>query len=435
MKLLKGFISYAHDDEQYFNLIKEGLRKHGSQSAIIDSDLWQDEKILLGYPWHETIQEQIIGCDFAVFLVSASFLSSKYIIKHEFKNFLERQENEGFLFFPLLIEPCDFEKWESLAVRQFFKPNGRDFGCPELNRHFTFGDLVKYNPVTGDIFPNTHRAQYFKEVIKKIDDALSEKLINNLEEQKIEEQNDIKAEEQKGMLVLSPFHDEMIHVEGGDYSMGSENRDTEKPIHTVAIKDFYLCKYPITNGHWNQIMGVITNNQDDDNMPKGNVSWDDAQEFIKILNKQTGEHYRLPSEAEWEFAARGGIKSQGFQFAGSHDWREVAWLFENSDGKPHPVGQKRANELGLHDVSGNVWEWCEDDWHDNYFGAPLTNSAWVDISGDNNYKVLRGGGCFSNPLKKGKGYTTFRQPHIRDKRLQDLGFRLAKDFSPVVPSI
>ncbi len=179
MPKLKGFISYAHTDEDYFKLIKEGLRKHGKHSSLIDSDLWSDEKILTGLPWHESIQEQIKDCDFTVFLVSSNFLASEYIIEHEFKNFLKRQDEEGFLFFPLLVNACDFSFWERLAARQFFIPNGKDYGRPEITEYLTFGDLVSYNFRTGEIFPNPDRERYMMNSLKKIEAALLEYQKNN----------------------------------------------------------------------------------------------------------------------------------------------------------------------------------------------------------------------------------------------------------------
>lgn len=174
MTKLRGFISYAQEDEPYFKLLKEGLRKHGKHSKIIDSDLWHDEKILPGSLWHDSIQEQVQDCDFAVFLVSSNFLASEYIEEHEFKNFLKRQEKEGFLFFPLLINACDFSYWEHLAARQFFMPDGKDYGCSDIRGHFTFGDLVQHNIRTGEILPNTNRERYLMNLVKKIEEALSE---------------------------------------------------------------------------------------------------------------------------------------------------------------------------------------------------------------------------------------------------------------------
>ncbi|MDX1942942.1 MAG: TIR domain-containing protein [Saprospiraceae bacterium] len=176
MQKLKGFISYAHDDDPYFKLVKEGLRKHGKHSKLINSDLWHDGKIPLGSLWHEAIQEQVKGCDFAVFLVSANFLSSEYIEEHEFKNFLKRQEQENFLFFPILISPCNFKYWEELAARQFFKPTGVDYGFPHLDSKFTFSHLTQLSVRTGEPTPISegYYQQYFSDLLEKIEEALKE---------------------------------------------------------------------------------------------------------------------------------------------------------------------------------------------------------------------------------------------------------------------
>ncbi|MCB0611321.1 MAG: toll/interleukin-1 receptor domain-containing protein, partial [Lewinella sp.] len=174
MTKLKGFISYAHKDEPYFELIREGFRTHGKNSKLIESDLWHDGKISAGALWHETILDQVQGCDFAIFLVSANFLSSEYIEEHEFRNFLKRQEEEGFLFFPILVSPCNFKQWEELAARQFFKPSGEAYGCPEARENFTFSHLVSYNLRTGDPFPNPYREQYFVDVLVKVEATLQE---------------------------------------------------------------------------------------------------------------------------------------------------------------------------------------------------------------------------------------------------------------------
>jgi formylglycine-generating enzyme required for sulfatase activity len=192
-----------------------------------------------------------------------------------------------------------------------------------------------------------------------------------------------------------PINDfcEMVFVEGGSFMMGSEEYDDEKPIHKVTLNSFYIGKYPVTQKQWVEIMGNNPSHfKGNDNHPVEVVSWNDTQEFIKKLNQKTGQNYRLPSEAEWECAARGGQKSKGYKYTGSNDIEEVAWCWENSNLKTHPVGQKKSNELGIYDMSGNIWEWCEDSWHDNYKNAPNNNSAWVDEK--YNYRVLRGGSCY-----------------------------------------
>ena len=150
MNKLKGFISYAPEDKEYFQLLQDGLRKHGKRSTIIDSDLWHDGKILPGTLWHESIQSHIKECDFAVLLVSADFLASEYIEEYEFKKFLERQEAEGFPFFPVLVNHCDLSNWDQLNARQFFRPRGDEYDLP-LKDELTFGDLVEYNKSSGAV--------------------------------------------------------------------------------------------------------------------------------------------------------------------------------------------------------------------------------------------------------------------------------------------
>jgi formylglycine-generating enzyme len=140
-----------------------------------------------------------------------------------------------------------------------------------------------------------------------------------------------------------------------------------------------------------------SNNKGCDDCPVELVSWNDIQEFLRKLNAQTGKRYRLPTEAEWEYAARGGNQSRGYLYSGGNSVDEVGWHSGNSGSKTRPVGQKKRNELGLYDMSGNVWEWCEDDWHDNYDGAPTDGRAWVD-SPRAPGRVYRGGCWGSEPL-------------------------------------
>ncbi|MBL7817566.1 MAG: formylglycine-generating enzyme family protein [Saprospiraceae bacterium] len=182
----------------------------------------------------------------------------------------------------------------------------------------------------------------------------------------------------------------MVKVAGGNFKMGSNENEREKPIHDVAVRSFYMSKYPITQKQWQTVMGNNPSKFKGDNLPVENVSWNDAQTFLKKLSDKTGQKYRLPTEAEWEFAARGGNKSNGFTYSGSDNIDEVAWYSTNSESKTHPIGKKMPNELGLYDMSGNVWEWCEDVWHETYKNAPKDGSAWT-IGGKKDIRVVRGG--------------------------------------------
>jgi formylglycine-generating enzyme required for sulfatase activity len=220
-----------------------------------------------------------------------------------------------------------------------------------------------------------------------------------------------------------PFAPLMVKIEGGTFQMGSNDYGDEKPIHSVTLSSFYLSKYQVTQKQWTEIMGNNPSRFKGEDLPVENVSWNDAQEFIKKLNEITGKKYRLLTEAEWEYAARGGNQSQGYKYAGSDNLDEVGWYDKNSNSKTHPVGQKKPNELGLYDISGNVWEWCEDIWHEDYKGAPEDGIAWL-TDGDSSRRVLRGGSWGYVDVNCRVAYRLRGSPTVRYNRY---GFRLARD--------
>ena len=210
------------------------------------------------------------------------------------------------------------------------------------------------------------------------------------ERKKRQQEEAEKKRKEEEAKKADPFHDLMVLIKGGAFDMGdNRGNSNEKPVHRVVLNDFQLCKYPVTQAQWKQIMGDNPSSFKGDDLPVESVSWNDAQEFIEKLNEMTGQKYRLPTEAEWEYAARGGNQSKGFVYAGSNDIDEVAWHYGNSGNKTHPVGQKKPNELGLFDMSGNVWEWCRD-WYagDYYAKSPEKNPAGPDSG---SYRVIRGG--------------------------------------------
>ncbi len=191
---------------------------------------------------------------------------------------------------------------------------------------------------------------------------------------------------------------EMVPVEGGTFTMGataeqgSDAYDRETPAHKVTLDSYNIGKFEVTQALWKAVMENNPSNWQGDNLPVEQVSWNDCQEFIKKLNAATGKNFRLPTEAEWEFAARGGTKSKGYKYSGSNNLDEVAWYTDNSGQQTHPVGTKKPNELGIYDMSGNVWEWCND-WYDNYSTSTQTNPTGPSSGGN---RVYRGGGWCSN---------------------------------------
>ena len=191
---------------------------------------------------------------------------------------------------------------------------------------------------------------------------------------------------------------DMVKVEAGTFMMGATSEmqdpyDDEKSVHQVTLtNDYYMGKYEVTQALWKAVMGSNPSNFKGDCLPVEMVSWDDCQEFIGKLNSMTGRKFRLPTEAEWEYAARGGKKSRSCQYSGSSNIADVAWYKDNSGNKTHPVGTKQANELGFYDMTGNVWEWCQD-WYYSYVSSSQTNPRGA-VSGS--YRVYRGGSWYYN---------------------------------------
>lgn len=216
----------------------------------------------------------------------------------------------------------------------------------------------------------------------------------------------------------------MVLVKGSTFQMGSNYNKDEKPIHSVTINDFYIGKYEVTQFQWQTIMGRNPSKFDNcENCPVENVSWNDIQTFVKKLNQKTGKKYRLPTEAEWEYAARGGIASIGStntnSYSGSNNLEDVGWYKESSGSLTHLVGGKKPNELGLYDMSGNVWEWCFD-WHDShYYAKSQTTNPQGPPSGS--YRVCRGGSWIDS---KENCRVTFRNFYGPSFGRRDLGFRL-----------
>ncbi len=188
---------------------------------------------------------------------------------------------------------------------------------------------------------------------------------------------------------------EMVYVEGGTFKMGAtseQGRDAygkEKPVHSVTLSDYYIGKYEVTQELWEAVMGSNPSIDIGKNNPVGSVSYNDCQEFIKRLNSLTGKNFRLPTEAEWEYAARGGNKSRHYKYSGSNNIDDVAWYYYNSGVNTHPVGTRSPNELGIYNMSGNVCEWCLD-WYGSYSRGSQTNPQGPSTGSG---RVLRGGGC------------------------------------------
>ena len=219
----------------------------------------------------------------------------------------------------------------------------------------------------------------------------------------------------------------MVKVAGGTFTMGAtaeqgdDAYDKERPTHQVTLSDYYMGQTEVTQALWKAVMGENPSIRWGDNLPVESVSWEDCQTFIRRLNEKLssqlgGKLFSLPTEAQWEFAARGGNKSLGYKYAGSNNLGEVAWYDDNSS-MPHPVSQKQPNELGLYDISGNVWEWCKD-WYGSYSSSAQTNPQGP---ADGTGRVIRGG-SWNNSTEDCR--VSIRDGGSPAYRLGNLGLRL-----------
>jgi formylglycine-generating enzyme len=250
-----------------------------------------------------------------------------------------------------------------------------------------------------------------------------------------------RMELQKEIKLALPDLD-LILVEGGEFLMGDDNSEysSDKPAHRVEVSSFYMVKYPVTQRLYEAVMGENPSTFKGPVRPVEMVSWEHAYAFIKKLNgtqgvrdylrqlSPTGEAFRLPTEAEWEYAARGGSYSQGYLYAGSDRLKQVGWYEENSGDSTKDVGLLLANELGLHDMSGNVWEWCGD-WYggSKYYGECRKKGVVKDPTGPfkGAHRVLRGGSYFRGPSRC---RLTHRNDYGPSYLYGNIGFRLVAPF-------
>ena len=233
------------------------------------------------------------------------------------------------------------------------------------------------------------------------------------------------------------FCPEMVPIPGGSFMMGSDTGNSdEKPVHPVKVAAFMMSKYEVTQGQWKAVMGNNPSYFDKcgDNCPVEKVSWNDAQAYVAKLNEKTGGKYRLPSEAEWEYAARAGSTAR-WSFGGDekelgkHAWYGAYKPDGNIEKKTYRAGLKLANKFGLHDMYGNVYEWVEDCYHENYIGAPEDGSAWIKACKNGAARVLRGGAWFDLAQYARSAYRSADGP---GRHFDIIGFRLAcRSFGPV----
>jgi formylglycine-generating enzyme required for sulfatase activity/uncharacterized protein YkvS len=267
--------------------------------------------------------------------------------------------------------------------------------------------LVFYNQAL-EIIPNqSEEAIKCQEIIK---DKIAE--ITRTEEER-KRKNRLKEDLGKGIIL------EMVEIPAGSFMMGGNQNDDEKPIHKVTIKNsFLMSKYPVTQAQYRAIMGDNPSHFKGENNPVERVSWEMAQEFCQKLSQKTGKTYKLPTEAQWEYACRAGSTTEYYFGDDKNKLGEYAWYNENSNSQTHPVGEKKPNNWGLYDMHGNVWEWCEDNWQDNYQNHPADGSA---LKNNSDLFILRGG-SWNNIYNRCR--CAFRYRYERAYSNYNYGFRV-----------
>ncbi|MBO5942646.1 MAG: formylglycine-generating enzyme family protein [Bacteroidales bacterium] len=205
---------------------------------------------------------------------------------------------------------------------------------------------------------------------------------------------DCEASYSNGILKVNGIEYPMVYVSGGSFMMGSDDSEAlfdEKPVHRVTLSSYRIGKYEVTQDLWEAVMGSNPSCFKGSRKPVERVSWYDCLTFIRKLNSLTGQNFKLPTEAQWEFAARGGNSSNGYKYSGSNYIDNVGWYGDNSGNTTHNVGTKSPNELGIYDMSGNVWEWCCD-WYGGYSSSSQTNPEGLSLG---YRRICRGGSWLS----------------------------------------
>ncbi|MGK7906913.1 MAG: SUMF1/EgtB/PvdO family nonheme iron enzyme [Synechococcus sp.] len=392
----KVFVSYSHADKNALEELQKFIKPLERKGVV---DLWDDTKIPTGSKWKGEIERALDEAKVAVFLVSANFLASDFIHEEELPKLLSASENNGLIILPFFLSHCYYEPTPLADYQAVNSPD---------------------KPLSD--FPINEHDRQWKSLIEKIDFAL-----NQIKPDKRVEAHDNYTEPLGIGVEL-----EMIAVPGDSFWMGSPDSDKDVllrfsgPQHGVTVSPFWMGKFTVTQKQWMKVASYPKIGMDlkpqpseflGEDRPVESISWHEAVEFCERLSQRTNKYYRLPSEAEWEYACRAGTTTP------SHFGQEIpsgfancAWEFDGTT----KVGKFQSNPFGLYDMHGNVWEWCADHWHKNYDGAPSGGTPWIE-GGDGSSRILRGGSwhvtcrtCFS----------AFRHWNASDYRSNNIGFRV-----------
>lgn len=375
------FISYSRKDLELVKKIKSEIDR------LVGIDCWMDlDGIESGEQFEDVIINAICKCDTILFMMSANSMQSEWA-----------------------LDELDFAKHEKKRIVLVSIDN------TEMSGKFYFR-YHKYDTITWNSQPQREK------LIRNLKSWIG---IGQKEKGKMEKAQAVEASAPAiQTFTIGNVSFKMIRVDGGTFMMGatseqgSDAYDEEKPAHQVTLSPYYIGEAEVTQALWETVMGSNPSKFKGRNRPVETVSWDDCQEFILKLRQKTGRKFRLPTEAEWEYAARGGKKSMGYKYSGSNNINEVVWYDDNSNHQTHDVKTKQANELGLYDMSGNVYEWVQD-WKDDYPSSAQTNPTGPSSGSD---RMNRGGSWFDSARYCRVSYRCYYSPSFS---CIFLGLRLA----------
>jgi formylglycine-generating enzyme required for sulfatase activity len=387
---IEVFLSYSHKDDE----LRQELSSHLSILTHLIKP-WDDRAIDAGAEWAQEIAQNLERAEIILLLVSANFMNSDYCYGVEMEKALKRHQSQTAQVIPIIIRTCNWQK----------SPLGQLQAIPIDNR-----SVASYlNPFERD--------DCWFQVIQKV-----EKAAEQIKNHKIETMDVFSADLGSGVFL------EMVKIPGGSFLMGSpdgQGDDEEHPQHLVTVPEFFMGKYPVTQAQWRSIAALpsvaITLELEPSGFkgadrPVENVTWYQAVEFCQRLSRLTSGEYRLPSESEWEYACRANTVTQ-FYFG---DTLEANFAnFRETVGQTTAVGSYPPNAFDLYDMHGNVLEWCQDNWHTGYQGAPTDGSAWIDSGASR--RMVRGGCWDLNPRYCRSADRSYPNP---DFQYDFLGFRV-----------
>jgi formylglycine-generating enzyme required for sulfatase activity len=403
---VKVFLSYDEKDENLLDELLSHLKSHEHKGLI---DLWDKRKVLPGKIRNDEIKVNLEQAKIILFLVSADFISSDDCYKIEVPRALALHNANASLVIPILVRSCMwketvFKNLEALPKDGQFVRNAR----PTPQDRDQYWALI-----AEEIFKI---ADFENPQIWKVPVDIRD------EERSPEEPNYFTEDLGKDVTL------HMVAIPGDIFQMGSKEQPREQPVHPVTISSFYMGRYPVTQAQYEVIMGNNPSHFKGANLPVENISWNNAVEFCERLTARVGYSYYLPSESQWEYACRAGTETL-FSFGTTlttklANYNGVTTSPQKAQGifrnRTTLVGSFPQNAFGLYDMHGNVWEWCQDNWHENYEGAPSDGTAW--LSKHNSNHLLRGGSWKTDDWRCRSTCCFHITANNRDN---DYGFRIA----------